>query len=60
MNSNLNANDKSTYLENSTLENLEEELISSAASDMDTNSDLNVSVKSDTYEPYVPRTLGTQ
>lgn len=55
--SNLKTNKKSTYLENLSLENLEEKLILSTASDMDTDSDLDVSVKSDTAEPHVPRTI---
>ena len=57
LNSNLKTNNKSTYLENSFLENLEDKLILSTASDMDTNSDLDVSVKSHIPELHVPRTI---
>ncbi len=57
INANLNANNKSVYLENSSLENLEENSILAAASDMDTYSDLDISGKSDTSGPHVPRTL---
>ena len=57
INSNLITNNKSTYLENSSLENLEEESISQAASDMDTNSDSVVSGNSDISLPHVPRTI---
>ena len=57
INSNLNTNNKSTHLENSSLENLEDKSILSTASDMDTNSDSDVSKKSDISEPHVPRTI---
>ena len=57
INSNLNTNNKSTNLENSSLENHEDKSILSTASDMDTNSDSDVSVKLDIPEPYVPRTI---
>ena len=56
INSNLNTNNKLIYLENSSLENLEEKSILAAASDMDTNSDSDVSVKLDVSGPHVPRT----
>ncbi len=46
-----------TYLENSSLENLEVESILSAASDMDTDSDSDVSVKSEMSVPNVPRKI---
>ena len=52
INSNLNKNNKSTYLEN-----LEEKSILSKASDMHTDSDLDVLEKSDISEPHVPRTI---
>ena len=57
INSNLNTEDKWTYLVNSSLENLEEKLILSVASTMDTDSDLDVSVKLDSSVPHVPRTI---
>ena len=57
INSNLNANNKSTYLENSSLKNLEEESISQAASDMDTDSDSDVSGNLDISVTHVPRTI---
>ena len=44
------------YLDNVSLKNLKEKSILSKASDMDTDSDLDVSEKSDTSEPHVPRT----
>ena len=56
LNSKSNIKNKSRYLDNLSLKNFEEKLILSIASDMDTNSDLDVSVKSDTSEPHVPRT----
>ena len=43
-----------TYIENLYFENLEEKSILSAASDMDTDSDLDVSVKLETSVPHVP------
>ncbi len=46
-----------TYLENSSLENLEDKSILSTASDMDIDSDLDVSVKLDTSKPHIPRTI---
>ena len=46
-----------TYFDNSSLNNLEENLISLAASDMDTDSDLVVSGTSEMSRPPVPKTL---
>ena len=46
-----------THLDNSSLKNIQEILISTAASDMDTNSESVVSVQLDTSEPPVPKTL---
>ena len=57
INSNLNTNNKSTYLENSSLENLEDKSILSSAYDMDTASDSDISAKLDISEPHVPRTI---
>ena len=57
INSNLNTNNKSTYFDNSSLKNLVENSISTAASDMDTDSGLVVSGKLDTSGPPVPKTL---
>ncbi len=47
-------NNKATCLNNSSLENHEDKLILSTASDMDTNLDSDVSAKSDISEPHVP------
>ena len=57
MNSNLHTNNESTHNENSSFENLEEKSMLSAASDMDTDSDSNVSIILDTPEPHVPRAV---
>ncbi len=57
INSNINANNKATYLENSSLKNLEEKSSLLAAYDMETDSDLDVAVKSDMSVPYVQRTI---
>ena len=47
---------KLSYLDNLSLENLGEKLILSKESDLDTNIDSDVSVKLDTSEPHITRT----
>ena len=57
INSKINLTSKSNHLENLFSKNLEDNSISSTTSDMDTDSDLDVSAKADTTEPHVPRTM---
>ena len=57
INSKINLTNKSNHLEYLFSKNLEDNLISPTTSDMDTDSDLDVSAKADTTEPHVPRTM---
>ncbi len=57
LNSDLETNNKLTHLEILSSKNLEDKSILSTASDMNTDSDLDVSIKSDTAEPHVSRTI---